>query len=80
MLPFPPPGDLPVPGIKPVSRMSSALAGGFLTSSTYLSHLKSECRLRAVLDGDSDLNGNTQLMPLQEIERGGREDREKRKH
>ena len=29
-LPCPPPGDLPDPGIKPVSLMSSALAGGFL--------------------------------------------------
>ena len=29
-LPFPPPGDLPDPGVKPVS---PALAGGFLTTS-----------------------------------------------
>ena len=28
-LPFPSPGDLPNPGIKPVSLMTSALAGGF---------------------------------------------------
>ena len=28
-LPWPPPGDLPDPGIKPVSLMSPALAGGF---------------------------------------------------
>ena len=28
-LPFPPPGDLPDPGIKPTSLMSPALAGGF---------------------------------------------------
>ena len=33
-LPFPPPGDLPDPGIKPESLMSPALAGGFFTSST----------------------------------------------
>ena len=33
-LPFPPPGDLPNPGIKPVSFMSPALAGGFITTST----------------------------------------------
>ena len=32
-LPFPPPGNLPNPGIKPVSLMSPALAGGFLTNS-----------------------------------------------
>ena len=31
-LPFPPPGDLPDTGIKPVSLMSSALAGVFFTS------------------------------------------------
>ena len=32
-LPFPSPGDLPDPGIKPVSPFSLALAGGFLTTS-----------------------------------------------
>ena len=31
-LPFPPPRDLPDPGIKPTSRTSPALAGGFLTT------------------------------------------------
>ena len=31
-LPFPPPGDLPDPGIKPVSFVSPALTGGFFTS------------------------------------------------
>ena len=31
-LPFPPPGDLPDPGIKPASLMSPALAGGFFTT------------------------------------------------
>ena len=31
-LPFPTPGDLPSPGIKPVSLESSALAGGFFTT------------------------------------------------
>ena len=33
-LPCPPTGDLPNPGIKPTSLMSSALADGFFTSST----------------------------------------------
>ena len=33
-LPFPPPGDLPDPGIKPESLMSPALAGGFITTSS----------------------------------------------
>ena len=31
-LPFPPPGDLPNPGIKPRSPVSPALAGGFFTN------------------------------------------------
>ena len=31
--PFPSPGDLPDPGIKPVSLVSPALAGGFFTTS-----------------------------------------------
>ena len=30
-LPFPPPGDLPDAGIKPVSPLSPSLAGGFFT-------------------------------------------------
>ena len=35
-LPCPPPGDLPIPGIEPVSLMSPALAGRFFTSSATL--------------------------------------------
>ena len=31
--PFPPPGDLPNPGIEPLSVISPALAGGFFTTS-----------------------------------------------
>ena len=31
-MPFPPPGDLPNPGIEPVSLTSPALAGGFFTT------------------------------------------------
>ena len=33
-LPSPPPGDLPDPGIKPMSLISPALADGFFTTST----------------------------------------------
>ena len=33
-LPFPSPGYLPKPGIKPTSLMAPGLAGGFFTSST----------------------------------------------
>ena len=32
-LPYPPPGDLPDPGIEPVSLMSPALVGGFFITS-----------------------------------------------
>ena len=32
-LPYPPPGDLPNPGIEPASLMSPALAGRFFTAS-----------------------------------------------
>ena len=32
-LPFPPPGDLPNPGIEATSLMSTVLAGGFFTTS-----------------------------------------------
>ena len=39
-LPFPYPGYLPDPGIKPTSLMSPALAGGFFTpSSTWEAHI-----------------------------------------
>ena len=31
-LPFPIPGDLPIPGIEPTSLVSPALAGGFFTA------------------------------------------------
>ena len=33
-LPFPPLGDLPDPGIEPMSPVAPALAGGFFTAST----------------------------------------------
>ena len=33
-LPFPPPRDLPYPGVQPASPVSPALAGGFFTTST----------------------------------------------
>ena len=38
---FPPPGDLPDPGIESMSLMSLALAGGFFTTSTSHSHTHS---------------------------------------
>ena len=36
-LPFPPPGDLPDPGIEPTSPESPALAGGLFTLSHFIS-------------------------------------------
>ena len=39
VLPCPPSGDLPIPGIEPMSLMSLALAGGlFITSATWEVH------------------------------------------
>ena len=34
-LPFPTPGDLPHPGLEPVSLATLALAGGFITTGTH---------------------------------------------
>ena len=39
-LPCPPPGGLPDPGIKPMSLMSPALAGGLFTSSATILQIK----------------------------------------
>ena len=58
-LPFPPPGDLPNPGIEPVSLVSPALAGCFFTSLppgspyTWVPHCKMR---RATLPGVMQLN------------------------
>ena len=42
-LPFPPPGDLPNPGIEPTSLTSPALAGGvFTTSATWEAQMRSK--------------------------------------
>ena len=43
-LPCPPPGDLPEPGIEPVSLTSPALAGGFFTTSASLEGLRGASR------------------------------------
>ena len=40
-LPCPPPGDLPSPGVEPMSLISPALSGGFFTTSaTWEAHFK----------------------------------------
>ena len=44
-LPGPPPGHLPNPGIKPMSLMSPALAGGFFTTSATWEAQKSQTGL-----------------------------------
>ena len=41
-LPCPPPGDLPNPGIEPISLMSPAMAGRFFTTSTTWEALPSD--------------------------------------
>ena len=38
-LPWPPPGDLPDPGIEPTSFMSSALSGEVFITSTWETHI-----------------------------------------
>ena len=42
-LPFPPPGDLPDPGIKPKSLVAPALAGGFFTTEQPRKPRKVDC-------------------------------------
>ena len=42
-VPFPPPGDLPKPGIKPTSPVGPALAGGFFTLSHLILLLNMSC-------------------------------------
>ena len=47
-LTFPPPGDLPGPGIEPASLTSPALAGGFFTTSaTWEAHPITVCQMYA---------------------------------
>ena len=48
-LPFPPPGDLFNPGIKPASLVSPALAGGFFSTSTWEAPGKSKRNCREYL-------------------------------
>ena len=52
-LPFPPPEDLPDPGIKPVSSTSAALAGRFFTTSATLKRSKRRSSLRTRRRQDS---------------------------
>ena len=49
-LPFPTPGDLPDPGIEPMSLMSPALAGGFFTTSNLESPLITVVGIKSPLE------------------------------
>ena len=48
LLPFPPPGDLPDPGIEPTSPVSPALAGEFFTTSATWEPL-ADCMLNKLI-------------------------------
>ena len=51
-LPFPPPGDLPDPGVEPACLMSPVLAGGFFTTgATFIGAETAWCWPRSVLPG-----------------------------
>ena len=61
-LPFPPPGDLPNPGIQPESPMFLALAGGFFTTEPPGKPLSMHtCMKNAQVLNDTDLKGCTTL-------------------
>ena len=50
-LPFPPPGDIPDPGIEPMSLVSPAMAGFFTTAPPTVTELKSRdyfCQQRSI--------------------------------
>ena len=64
VLPFPPPGDLPNPGIKPASLVFPVLAGGFFTTSANLWVLAASERtwiLSITLHGSLDLGKESGL-------------------
>ena len=52
-VPLPPPGDLPDPGIEPMSLIAPALVGGFFTTSTawealvYVCHSATKKRMKS---------------------------------
>ena len=50
-LPFPSPGDLPQPGIKPISLTGPALAGVFFTSSATKSGLIGKALMLRKIEG-----------------------------
>ena len=64
-LPCPPPGDLPNLGIKPVTLMSSALAGGFFTASTTCDPLFVHSQATHSPPGEA---GNPGVLPLAHLD------------
>ena len=62
-LPFPSPGDLPDPGIKPTFSVSPALAGGFFTTSTTWEALPTqETWVQSLISEDPTCRGATKPM------------------
>ena len=53
-LPLPPPGDLPNPGVEPMSLMSPALAGRFLTTLAPLANIFRQGRLGGCLSNSGE--------------------------
>ena len=56
-LPYPPPGNLPDPGIKPGSLMSPALAGEFFSTSAPWVKPEGDSNNSTVSSSNSSLNG-----------------------
>ena len=78
--PFPSPGDLPDPGIKPVSLMSPALAAGSFTTSTTWEALAPVGSVVALRLGGDGLNqgGGAEGESSEQIARRGSRDRKAR--
>ena len=63
VLPFPSPGDLPDPGIKPVSPTSPALAGGFFPTESPAKFLREvRClKVKLLSSGCTAIYGRTKI-------------------
>ena len=74
-LPCPAPGNLPDPGIKPVSLTSPALAGGFFTSYTYsFIYIHKWASLAAQKNTESLVVKNVPAMQKTQVQSLGQED------
>ena len=72
--PFPPPGDLPNPGIKPTSLMSPVWAGGFFTTSTTWETLLSLFSRPVVSDSSQPHEWQHTRPPCPSVSPGARSD------